>query len=238
MKRSILLVLVYFLIQAMAGSMVVLFSSISLDAITYTLLVADAIMAGVLIYLGYLSDWKLWHPTTFKTLFWTILAGIAAIFCCDAISSLADFLPDLMEDTFASIEDTWLGILAIVVAGPILEEMLFRGAITKELLKHYNPKLAILLSALVFGVFHINPAQILTAFLMGLLLAWLYYKTRSLVPGILVHILNNGLSVYFTHTYPEARNFADILGYLPYFFCLTFAILLLIFSVRMLMKLI
>jgi len=235
MKRSILLVLVYFLIQAMAGVVVMLFSSFN-DAITYTLLVADAIMAGLLIYLGYLSDWKLWHPINFKMLFWTILAGLSAIFCCDAISSLADFLPDLMEDTFATIEDSWLGILAIAVVGPILEEMLFRGAITKELLKHYNPTLAILLSALIFGIFHINPAQILTAFLLGLLLAWLYYKTRSLVPGILVHILNNSLSVYFTHTYPDAHNFAEILGYLPYFFCLTFAILLLIFSVRMLKK--
>ena len=46
-----------------------------------------------------------------------------------------------------------LGILAIAIIGPVLVELLFRGAITKALLQQYSPTKAILLSALLFGVF-------------------------------------------------------------------------------------
>ena len=114
--------------------------------------------------------------------------------------------------------------------------MLFRGAVTTELLKNYSPEKAILFSALIFGIFHINPAQVLNAFLLGLLLAWLFYKTRSLIPGILIHILNNSLSVYFTQTFPEANTLSDIIGNQTYYISLILAIVLLIVSVRSLDK--
>ena len=149
----------------------------------------------------------------------------------DFIASLTDFLPNWLESTFSNIEGSWLGVLAIAIIGPVLEEMLFRGAVTTELLKNYSPEKAILFSALIFGIFHINPAQVLNAFLLGLLLAWLFYKTRSLIPGILIHILNNSLSVYFTQTFPEANTLSDIIGNQPYYISLILAIVLLVVSV-------
>lgn len=53
-------------------------------------------------------------------------------------------------------------------------------AITSVVAK-YSPVKAIILSALIFGIFHINPAQVVGA-IVGCLVAWLYYKTGSLVP--------------------------------------------------------
>lgn len=240
MKKSIILVLVFYLLQILGAGIIAGLNmlrgngdaeSMSLS-VTIALLLTDIVMAAILLKMGYLSDKRFWNPTSLPFLLTTFVAGISAIIVCDAISALADFLPNLLEDTFSSIESSWWGIFAIVVIGPVLEEMLFRGAITSELLKHYSPKPAIILSALMFGVFHINPAQILTATLMGLLLAWLFYRTRSLIPGILIHILNNGLSVLFSQTNPEANSFADILGYFPYFLCLTAALSLLYFSIQ------
>jgi len=65
---------------------------------------------------------------------------------------------------------------------------------------------------LIFGVFHLNPAQIIGACLIGFLLAWLYYKTRSLVACILIHIMNNGLSVYLGLEHPEMEDMAHLTG--------------------------
>ena len=237
MKKSILLVLLYLLIQTIAGGFLALLitqwwgASVEF-AMVVALLAADIIMAGILIQKGYASDSRLIHPTTASFLGWTFLAGISAIFISDFIASLTDFLPNWLEITFSNMEGSWLGVLAIAIIGPILEEMLFRGAVTTELLKSYSPQKAILFSALIFGIFHINPAQVLNAFLLGLLLAWLFYKTHSLIPGILIHILNNSLSVYFTQAFPEADTLSDIMGSILYFLCLGLAVLLLAFSFR------
>ena len=86
-------------------------------------------------------------------------------------------------------------IIAAVIVAPIGEEIIYRGMITKLLLEEYRPTKAILISALIFGVIHLNPAQIPGAFLLGLLFGWLYYKTRSVIPGIILHFINNAASV-------------------------------------------
>jgi membrane protease YdiL (CAAX protease family) len=207
-----------------------------MTSMVIALLVANIVMAIILMMKGYLSNKTLWNTTTISFLGWTFVAGLSAIFISVVIASLTDFLPNWLESTFSNMEGSWLGILAIAIVGPILEEMLFRGAITSELLKAYSPKKAIIFSALIFGIFHINPAQVLNAFLLGLLLAWLFYKTHSLIPGILIHILNNSLSVYFTRTYPEADTLADIMGSTPYFLCLALAVLLMVASIWQLDK--
>lgn len=236
MKKSILLVLLYLLIQTIAGGFLALLitqwwgASVEF-AMVVALLAADIIMAGILIQKGYASDSRLIHPTTASFIGWTLVAGISAIFISDFIASLTDFLPNWLESTFSNIEGSWLGVLAIAIIGPILEEMLFRGAVTTELQRRYSPQKAILFSALIFGIFHINPAQVLNAFLLGLLLAWLFYKTHSLIPGILIHILNNSLSVYFTQAFPEADTLSDIIGNPTYYISLIIAVLLLSFSV-------
>ena len=240
MKKSIILVLLYLLIQSIAALGLALGLGIMYQepsnqeewATIIALLLADVVMGAILIWKGYLSDRQLWNPTTATCLGWTIVAGSSAIFIADAISSLADFLPDWLENTFSNIETNWAGILAIAIVGPILEEMLFRGAITTTLLKTYSPKKAIIYSALIFGFFHLNPAPILVATLLGLLLGWLFYKTHSLIPCIIVHILNNSLSVYLSQAYPKAESFQDIIGLVPYFVCLTIAVLLLALAIK------
>ena len=73
-------------------------------------------------------------------------------------------------------------------------------------------RLAILFSGLIFGIFHLNPVQIIGACLIGFLLAWLYYKTRSLMACILIHIMNNGLSVYLSLKHPEMEDVTHLLS--------------------------
>lgn len=190
---------------------------------------AGQIMMGIYLWkAGYISTEKTtWSSVSVPYLTASVLAVLTCGFVVSSLMSLMDWIPNIMEQSFDILQSGWGGILAIAVVGPILEELLFRGAITKALLKQYNPTKAILLSAFLFGVFHINPAQILPAFLIGILLAWTYYKTASLIPCILMHVLNNSLSVYLSIKYPEAENMDDLISGTPYIIILVGAVVIL-----------
>ena len=71
-------------------------------------------------------------------------------------------------------------------------------------------------------------ATAIYGFLIGILLAWTYYKTGSLIPCILMHVLNNSLSVYLSIKYPEAENMDDLINGTPYLIVLFGSILLFI----------
>ncbi len=74
---------------------------------------------------------------------------------------------------------------------PIFEEIFMRGIILAGLLNRYNPKKAIIISALIFGVWHLNIYQFINATLIGLILGLIYYKTNSLILCIVLHMTNN-----------------------------------------------
>ena len=187
---------------------------------------AGQIMMGIYLWkAGYISTKKeTWSLVSAPYLLGSAVAILTSGFVVSSLMSLLDWIPNIMEQSFDILQSGWGGILAIAIVGPVLEELLFRGAITKALLQQYNPTKAILISALLFGVFHINPAQILPAFLIGILLAWTYYKTGSLIPCIFMHILNNSLSVYLSIKYPEAENMDDLISGTPYLIILIGAI--------------
>ena len=65
--------------------------------------------------------------------------------------------------------------------------------------KWKNPAWAILASALIFGLVHGNPVQMFFASILGVVLGWVYYRTGSLLPGMLMHFINNGMSVLLFH---------------------------------------
>ncbi len=87
------------------------------------------------------------------------------------------------------------GILYACIFAPIAEEIGFRGLILGGLLKtRCRPWIAILISALVFASFHGFGAHFVTALLFGILVGWLYWRTGSIIPGIIIHITNNSLT--------------------------------------------
>jgi uncharacterized protein len=74
-----------------------------------------------------------------------------------------------------------------VVAGPLWEEILFRGCLLGRFRRHGYVASGIVLSALAFAVAHRVPSLIPTYFLRGLLLGWLCHRTASLWPPFVVH---------------------------------------------------
>jgi hypothetical protein len=79
----------------------------------------------------------------------------------------------------------------MVVAAPVLEELIFRGIILDGLLKQYSPARSILISSLLFGLVHLNPWQFVSGFIIGIFSGWVYFRTRSLTLSVLVHASAN-----------------------------------------------
>jgi len=126
--------------------------------------------------------------------------------------NLTETITRLLEQVFKADFAT---CLMVVIAAPICEEWLCRGVITKGLLRHGSPLRAILWSAFIFAVIHMNPWQAVPAFILGMLLGYVYWKTRSLIPCIFIHFVNNGFSFLLLYLFPEAdinTSTQDIIG--------------------------
>lgn len=141
-------------------------------------------------------DRKTWgYHSSSKVLVTSVVFILALGLWTNYLSELAD-LPNSMQETFEMMMRHPLGIIAIVIMAPIVEELLFRGAIEGHLLRKWkHPAGAIVFSSLVFGVVHGNWVQAPFAFVIGLALGWMYYRTGSLLPGILMHFVNNSTAV-------------------------------------------
>lgn len=141
-------------------------------------------------------------------------------------------MPEYIEKLFAMLteRDIWT-FLIVGITGPILEEVLFRGIILEGFLNRYKPGKAIFWSAMLFGLFHMNPWQFVPAFLIGLLLGYIYLKTRSLIPVIYIHMINNSFSYLMVYIFGEdVQSYRDIFTEsLPYLMFLAVALLIFAF---------
>ena len=157
-----------------------------------------------------------WTPLTrgyllskpWGTLLWVALFSLGTII---PLSFLYEQLGIEMDENTQQIitsmmKEPW-GYVAVGILAPLAEEVVFRGAILRTLLGIMSKKnhwVAIMISAAIFGVVHANLAQFINALLMGLLLGWMYYRTGSLVPGILLHWVNNTMAYVLTNIMPQS----------------------------------
>lgn len=168
------------------------------------------------------------HPLLFSTL--------VVFFSMFVLNIFVQWFPleDNLGGVFSGLSRNVLGVLSLAVLAPLLEEVLFRGAIQGLLMRLFGrPWPAIIVAALIFGVFHMNPVQIVYATLLGIILGWIYYRTGSLLSVIVGHVLNNSLAVVTTLLYSasEEEAVADSLFGIVNFF--VFAFLSIFFAVKL-----
>lgn len=239
MKRAIKLVLYYFAYQLAftfivglpAGIIKAINEVSGNDSMAYATGKNVASMTGItMILAGIAMIWHLlhfkyvkfnkesWTEVPIKTILLSIPFIVAAMFTFNVASEFIE-LPNIMENTFMGMSRNIFGIIAIAIMAPLVEELLFRGAIEGHMLQTgRKPKTAIFLSALIFGIIHINPAQVPFAFCIGLVFGWLYYRTGSVIPGMIGHFLNNSIAtvIMATSTKEEMnQKTVDIIGTTP-----------------------
>ncbi len=95
----------------------------------------------------------------------------------------------------------WLAVLAVGVIAPVCEELIFRRLLLDRL-RPFGDRCAIWISALAFGLFHMNLYQILYAVVLGLIFGGVVIKTGKLWHVIVFHAIINNFSLLISYLYP------------------------------------
>ena len=132
-----------------------------------------------------------------------VIFGLSVSFILDlalGILSQLDFFSRVFSD-YEQVSSMIFGggfvltLLSVGIVAPIFEELLFRGLVFGELRKITPVRVALVLQALLFGVYHMNVVQGVYAFLLGLLIGYIYYRSNSIIAPIIIHVSINSLSV-------------------------------------------
>ncbi len=147
-------------------------------------------------------------------IFFGILGGVGIHFVMEELFYVMEDVlgpypsVEFLEKAFPK---TWLEfvpwILAIGLSAGICEEVLFRGFIQNGLQKYWGALKAVVVAALLFGVFHLDPWRIPSAIVLGLLAGYLLVRTRSLYTAMILHGTSNTLGqvLAFTGNLPETN---------------------------------
>lgn len=133
-----------------------------------------------------------------------VLWGLILVF---ATSTVLEPLLALFPDDFMKLLDSAVGsgfwaVVTTVVCAPVLEEMLFRGIIQESCTRQFGGVRGVIAAAAIFGVIHFIPQQVINAFFIGIILGYIYIRTKSLTPVILIHAFNNAVAFLMMKVFP------------------------------------
>lgn len=142
---------------------------------------------------------------------------LSACFLIDsAWSSLFELLgllsDEMMEEATSGLStgSIMLQLISVGIVGPVFEELTFRGYIQDRLASRMNKHVAIVLAAAIFGIYHGNLPQFISATLGGILYGYLYMLTGSLWVSIIGHCANNSAIIFLENFIPE-NSFTSIM---------------------------
>lgn len=215
-------VFIFLCIQAMSSTAVLGFNMLilkkeatELDPLGMIIATGIFTVATIIVF-----AWLKWSPLSkafllsrrWNIVLWSIVASLGAIIPSAFLQELMPEWPasiqqqiDQLARTMLQMMNTTGGYAVICLFAPIAEEMVFRGAALRKLLQ-WKPQhrwLMIFLSALLFALAHMNPAQFLHPLLIGILLGWLYERTGSIIPGIVYHWANNTVAYLLARAYQD-----------------------------------
>lgn len=223
MRKAISYLFIFVGIQLLGGAVINLLWNLIDDTPSVSaekLIITTTVISLITIAIFLLTRWAQVSPTWLRTrpwsvLIWSVVAALGTIIPSAWTQELIPELPNWAEQEFDLILKNRWGYLSIGLLAPLSEEIVFRGTILKSLLT--SSKLsawgAIALSALMFAIIHMNPAQMPHAFVIGLLLGWMYWRTGSILPGMAYHWANNSVAYIIYNLYPDpGMKLADLFG--------------------------
>lgn len=101
-------------------------------------------------------------------------------------------------EPLASTLGLWPSIVSLVIIAPIVEEVIFRGILLKSFMSRYGVKTSIGASGIVFAILHLDPIHAISIAPLGIYLGYVYHKTGSIIPGIIIHASWNMLVISLT----------------------------------------
>ncbi|SKA78591.1 hypothetical protein SAMN05443428_102155 [Caloramator quimbayensis] len=208
-KQAVILLLIAFLIQIIGGIIGGIVKGEEFQNFTELILIISFISEIVIIFIG-LKKAK----TPLKKIFespkiniknilclmvlvvgtWFVMSGLAAIFINN--SQAARETQERLSSILFGSSKEWFSILSVIIIAPVLEEIVFRGIILQGFLKNYSIKKSVIITAVLFGLFHGNIVQTPIVILLGIVLGIIYIKTSSLFICIIGHMLNNFIALF------------------------------------------
>lgn len=213
LKRPLLALLLFLLFQAMGGVFVLLMQMLTgegsllenisdrifdarlmgMSTVFFNFAIA---IACLILFRRSLYSQSNYAPcsVSWKKSMVAMLGCILGTIALDLLSELIS-LPNIVEDQMIDMcREPW-GMLAIAIGAPIGEEIMFRWGIMGHLLRrNISVPTAILVSAVLFGLMHMNPAQVFFAAAMGIMLGILYWRSGNILWPIILHVLNNSVA--------------------------------------------
>jgi hypothetical protein len=207
------------ILVAMAGIVVLNVAVLGLDkllrisisannvALMLLVIVQDVIIVGAawtFSVLRYRIEWEQLglrrFDAAFGCLFSFALLGLSyAIRICYVVIAMALGLELQPQEVIYRMDVSgWnflITFLSVAVIAPLTEEIFFRGFLYAGLRTRVGMPKAMLISTLFFTALHFSVDAFIPIFVLGLFLAWVYEKTGSLYPGILLHAANNGIAL-------------------------------------------
>jgi uncharacterized protein len=181
------------------------------NPLRYSLIVSQFLFMLVPI-VWIIKRWHTVHVASYarmtRTSLLEIIVAVAATVCFVPVSgaiseffvrklNIPDFLAQVNAQLFTSYstqELLWL-IVVVCITPAVCEEMLFRGYVQRTLERTVGIK-SVFITGILFGLYHMQPLNLISLSLLGILIGYFYYRSKSLIPCIFVHFTNNLLAVF------------------------------------------
>ena len=138
-----------------------------------------------------------------------ILFGVVLIF---AISVILLPLEEILSPDTRTFPDGFCTLLTVVLLAPIFEEMIFRARLYNILSRNTSPLMSASLSAIAFGVVHLEPIVVIEALLVGVVLSYFYLSKRSIITPIILHIFNNAFAYALVVLSYNGESLRELIG--------------------------
>ena len=185
MKNAIIYTLVFAAVQFVVGGIVMIVMKLmGQEPMGAMSLITGNILSCLFAFALFLKcKWAEVSPNWLRTrpwmvLLWTVVASLGALVPSIWLQEMLPELPNVAEKGLDSLMSSRLGYVVIGLLAPLVEELW----------------VAIAISAALFALTHMNPAQMPHALLIGVLLGWMYYRTDSILPGVVYHWVNNSVA--------------------------------------------
>jgi membrane protease YdiL (CAAX protease family) len=209
-KNSILLCLLFLGIQLAFGLLIGLFQVILKESDISVFIgiltgFGNLISFGIVLLIGLKkTKRKINDVVKFNNvspLLWiaTIIFMIGFVIVSSELDNLVNFIlpmPEMFRNIFDALMAKQVFVFAIIVIGiipGIMEELFFRGLILDGLNRNYTKRKAIIISAFLFGIIHLNPWQFYSGFIIGIISAYICINTNSIFLPMYIHLFNNTL---------------------------------------------
>jgi membrane protease YdiL (CAAX protease family) len=190
-------------------------TSINVDDTSFaiTVFVTNAFIEGIFLiapfyYANRYGISRVWKALGGRNFNWIrgIGEALLAIIAVYALSFLYSYLfPNLQTNVDELVQQTGENypltlratLLGAILIAPICEEIFFRGFLLQGLRAMVSTSQAIAISAIIFAIIHGSPGSFPILFTLGVLLAVLRVRSKSLWPGLILHIINNGIAAMY-----------------------------------------